>query len=286
MAQTSGGKHIDLRTIVVPLDGSSYAERAIEPAAQLAVRFGLTIGAVQVAPERPKAEADYLTRVTAERGLEWSEVIEAQDVAEGIIGVAAAQRALVCMATHGHGRAKALIGSVAERVVARTTDPIVLVGRTVDTTRRHRLERIVVALDGSDESESVCEPAIGWAGRFGLRVELVTVASEPLPTMTPEEPPRRSFGLPEPEAYIQGVAERHQTPGVAVIGSALIDPISPASALEHLLRDPPGALVAMTTRGRTGMQRLIHGSVAGSILDNSPVPALLFATHRPDTPGS
>jgi nucleotide-binding universal stress UspA family protein len=268
---------IDLRTVVVPLDGSSYAERAVEPAKWLAARIGVSVGIAHVVRTRDSADPDYLARTLDERGLEWLEVVEAEDVAQAIADVAASQRALVCMATHGHGRAQALVGSVAARVLADATEPIVLVGRGVGVTRLHRLERVVVALDGSEGSESVCDPAVAFARRFGLDVELVTVASEPLATMSPEDPPRRSFGLREPETYIDAVARRYHAPDVRVVGRAITDPISPASALEHLLRDPPGALVAMATRGRTGMQRLLHGSGAGTILDNSPVPALMFA---------
>jgi nucleotide-binding universal stress UspA family protein len=44
-------------------------------------------------------------------------------------------------------------------------------------------------------------------------------------------------------------------------------------------------MLAMATRGRTGMQRLIHGSVAGSIVDESPVPAVMITARHAETAG-
>jgi nucleotide-binding universal stress UspA family protein len=74
--------------------------------------------------------------------------------------------------------------------------------------------------------------------------------------------------------------QRYGTEGVHVVGEALIDPISPASALDRLLRNVPSAVLAMATHGRSGMQRIVFGSVAGNIVDVSPMPAVIFRlTH-------
>jgi nucleotide-binding universal stress UspA family protein len=271
---------LDVRAVLVPLDGSAYAERAIRPAELIAARIGIEVGVLQVVADESKADTDYLPSVVEDRRVAWSEIVIDEDAAAGILTAASLRRAVVCMATHGHGRAKAIFGSTAEQVLVRSPEPIAVVGREVDTARLRPPARIVVALDGTDESERICEPAIAWAARFGLVVQLVTVAGEPLERFTDDAPVRRAFGCHNPDDYIRGALSRHATPGVELEGRALIDPISAASGLGHHLREPRDALLAMATHGRTGIERLIHGSVAGRILDQSPVPAVMFGVRQ------
>lgn len=266
------------RTVLVPLDGSAFAERAIGPATVLAKRLGVDVGVVQVVEHEKDADDAYLTKVVREHGLAWHHVAVDDDVAGAIVAVADARDAAVCMATHGHGRAAAVIGSTAEALLARSEEPIVAVGRGVDTQRIRRIDRIVVTLDGSEEAEAVCKPAIAWARQLGLVVNLITVVGEPMTALRDDEPPRRAFGLSDPEAYIASALERHQTEGVDIVGEVLTDPISPASGLATLLRDVPHCVLAMATHNRSGTARLIHGSVAASIVDAAPVPVVLF-TH-------
>lgn len=265
------------RTVLVPLDGSGFAERAIGPAKVLAERLDVGVGVVQVVDDEKDADDEYLTKVAREHGLAWHHTAVDDDVAGGILAVAEARDAAVCIATHGHGRAAAVIGSTLEALLARSEEPVVAVGRGVDTRRIRRIDRIVVALDGSDEAEALCRPAIEWARRLGLVVNLITVVGEPMTSLR-DEKPRRAFGLDEPEPYIASVVERHRTEGVEVVGEVLTDPISPASGLGTLLRDVPHSVLATATHNRSGTARLLHGSVAASIVDAAPVPVVMF-TH-------
>ena len=271
------GTHRVVNTVVVPLDGSGYAERALGPAKVLAARLGVGVGVVKVIGAGREADRDdYLADIARAHGLEWHHIEVADDAAAAIHAVAVARDGVVCMATHGHGRATAVFGSTAEAVLAASAEPVVVVGRGVDTTRVASIDRIVVALDGTAESETVCAPAIRWAREYGLVVNLITVAAEPLTSLTEDEEGHRTFGPQNPDAYIAAAVQRHRTEGVNVVGEVLIDPISPASGLGQLLRDVPHAVLAMTTHGRTGAQRIVHGSVAGNIVDVSPMPVVMF----------
>lgn len=266
-----------VRAVLVPLDGSDLAELAMGPARVLGQRLGVGVGAVQVVDHPDGEHRKYLEEVAERHGLQWAEAVAGDDVAATIRSEAAKRDAVICMATSGHGRTKAVFGSTAEAILAGSTDPIVVVGRSVDPARIRGIERIVVALDGSPESELVCGPAVAWAAQLGLVVNLITVVGEPMPTLHDDEVPRPAFGPHDAGSYIEAAVRRHSGKGADVVGEVLVDPLSPASGLGRLLRDIPHCVLAMATSGRTGLQRLLHGSVAGSIVDESPVPVVMFS---------
>jgi nucleotide-binding universal stress UspA family protein len=141
-------------TLIVPLDGSEFAEAALEPARELAALVGARLVLVGVVPlptapiaaEGPivypsdedvdalEAEArGYLTgicdRLMAGGIAASVEVRRLGEAATRIAEVAAEQgAAAVVMATHGRtGLARALIGSVAGAIVHQGTTPVVLV---------------------------------------------------------------------------------------------------------------------------------------------------------------
>jgi nucleotide-binding universal stress UspA family protein len=273
-------------TILVPLDGSTFAERAIEPARKLAAMLNFRVGVVQCVGEADRgdtADDSYLEVVTQERHLGWYQVAEYNDVPAGILAAAKERNAMVCMSTHGHGRAEVVMGSRAEEILrrcdegARTNLPVVLVGRAYEPDSPQKLRSLVAPLDGTTRSETVCEFAVQWAIRLELALRFVTVVEEGESGLDHSRPPR--FGpLGDPKEYIDAVVKKYQRPGLVVTGEILFDPLSPASGLSQLLRDGLDSLVVMTTRFRTGMQRLLHGSHAGDIIDTSPVMILLYQT--------
>jgi nucleotide-binding universal stress UspA family protein len=75
-------------TVLVPLDGSSYAERAIEPARKLAAMLNIRVGAVRCVGEADQGdnsdgsylEAVDLESVTQDRHLAWYQAAQYTDV--------------------------------------------------------------------------------------------------------------------------------------------------------------------------------------------------------------
>jgi nucleotide-binding universal stress UspA family protein len=138
------------RRILVPLDGSELAERALNQAAALAEAARAQLTLLQVVgpvmpelrsfevarlPEDDEALADlaegYLRRVAAPlvgRGLEVQTVVVRGTPGEQIAATAAAGYDLIAMATHGRGGIERLIvGSVADQVVRTADVPVLLV---------------------------------------------------------------------------------------------------------------------------------------------------------------
>jgi nucleotide-binding universal stress UspA family protein len=167
--------------IVVPLDGSELAERAIDQAAELArltnvpihlvrvvdlgriggggsIVWGLTPWALQRALEEEQhASRDYLERMS--RGLGDKGVVASSDVLHGNTAdeIVAATTAddLVVMSTHGRGGLpRWFLGSVAESVARRAAGPVMLI--------RAHPDEIVLAPATTEEPVRVDEAAVAW----------------------------------------------------------------------------------------------------------------------------
>ncbi len=273
------------KSIMVPLDGSSYAERAIGPAMDLAASLGIKVGIAQVVIDDRFANEAYLTGLAHTHRLGWWQVVVNPDVVHGLDNLAAERSSMLCMSTHGHGRSAAILGSTAEELSLRSAFPVVLIGRSVELNLRQQFQRFVVPLDGTSESETAFSSVLPWARHFGLPIELVTVV-EPVPTpLRNDHPLSPRFG-PEgnPAAYLEDVLVRIPTEGAVVGTHVQFDPISPASGISDMLRNSPDALVVVATHARTGLSRFIHGSVAGTIVDRSPVPVIEFRMPNTEAP--
>ena len=104
----SEGAHNIMTTIVVPLDGSVFAERAIRPACSLAARLEQArVLLVRCAPD----DIDAAQHELDDRASLYSEVVDIEtrlvgsgDPAEVILAIAATEPdGMLCMATHGKG---------------------------------------------------------------------------------------------------------------------------------------------------------------------------------------
>jgi nucleotide-binding universal stress UspA family protein len=271
------------RSVLVPLDGSRYAERAIGPAIDLAGSLGLKVGIAQVVAEDRFANETYLAGLAHNHKLGWWQVVVNLDAVSGLHELAEERASMICMSTHGHGRAAAIVGSTAEELSLRSTLPVVLIGRVAEVDYRRRFDRLVVPLDGTPESEAAYSLALPWARQFGMPLELVTVVEQVLAPLREDHPPAARYGPDgDPGEYLDSVLDRIPAAGAAVSTRVQFDPISPASGMADLLRDTPNALVVVATHARTGFPRFVHGSIAGNIVDHSPVPVIEFRTFSAD----
>lgn len=120
--------------IIVPLDGSEEATLATGPAYVLARRLGVPVRvlALSKAHEDPTEIHDALVAQLGPTG-DLPRVIDVvpirRSVAEDIRELAAQNAsALIVMASHGHGRLAAVVGSVANDILAHAEQAVLLVG--------------------------------------------------------------------------------------------------------------------------------------------------------------
>ena len=303
-----------LRKILVPLDGSAFAEQALPAAGAIARRSGATLTLVRVhhpllygdliavprwEEEERRSEEGYLQQMAA-RMEECFSVRVGTAVLEGPVVEAIRDYVrdhdfgLVVMSTHGRtGLSRAWLGSVADGVVRHLTRPVLLV-RAVDRPstveleddRDRVFERILVPLDGSPNAETILPHVADLASAFGSRVLLLRLV-EPVVTESAD------YALEYPvysRATDAAATEREVESATEYLGSirrrlreehgletsADVRVVDRlAPAIPKFARECEADLVALATHGR-GASRLIVGSVADKVIRAGPGAILLL----------
>lgn len=261
--------------ILVPLDGSPLAAEVVPYIEQIpsATITLLTVNAdaperwVEVTPtgevERVVTEAgspsspDAIAERLRNQGRTVDVRREVGEPAETIIA-AGARADLIVMATHGRsGVERAMLGSVADRVVREGATPTMVVrGTGAGATRP--ITRIVVPLDGFEAAETALPLATRLAATLGLPIHLIQVVA------TPAE-------MRDAAPYILDQVRRLQREHF----TATSDVRAGSTAESILARLTAGDLVVMTTRGQGGVRRLLQGSVADQLVRLAPGPVLI-----------
>ncbi|HEX6420289.1 MAG TPA: universal stress protein [Acidimicrobiales bacterium] len=271
------------RAVLVPLDGSEEAERALAPAAWLAERFGA--GLHQVAARIARDERwwyeNYADEVRAK--LPGSEVhlTDGRGVADAILGTAAGlDPCLVCMATHGRSRSAALLGSTFADVAAKGRAPLVAVGPRASAHTNQAAARLLVCLDGGPLAEQAVPLAASWARALDLRVSLVTVTDPILVSRAEAHADDLYPPDGDPQAYLDAVAARDDLAGLAVDREIMWGLAYPHIGIGEHLERHPAALVVATSHARTGVARAALGSEVAKIVHRSPAPVLVQPAAR------
>lgn len=273
-APLTGGP-LGVNYIVVPLDGSPFAERALPVAAWVAAGLGAGVHPVEIVRGDEEAEGAirYLDSVSRRHHATGWDVFQRDDVAEALAETVASSPArMTCMATHGQDRSTTLLGSVAAAVLDRSDRPVMLVGPEAQAVTAADAA-IVVAVDGTGGDDALVAVALGWASKLGRGLEIVTVA-EPAPAGASEAtPPRQVRGPAEPEKYVASLVARAAGTSVAVTSRVAYDPVSVRDGLIPVL-DRTAAFVVLGSRPRPGESRMALGSDAARIVHDAPVPAV------------
>jgi nucleotide-binding universal stress UspA family protein len=141
--------------------------------------------------------------------------------------------------------------------------------------------RVLVALDGSPSAEAVLRFLLEIAGPLDMTVLLLRVL-EPVPPVVIEGVRH----MIEDVASRRRDAEEYLAPIAAALRSRGVDvswQVRRGRAAEQILAaamESSVHLIAMATHGRTGLGRLLFGSVAEAVLRRAPVP--VFMIRQPD----
>ena len=284
-------------TILVPLDGSDLAMRALPYAVRLAranrARLVLLHAASAKAVEsNATAEVDTvlaqddLADHLRERGVRATTWLVYGDAGPAIADAAVDLRAdLIVMSTHGRGGLGRLVhGSVADYVLRHVPVPVVLVtAKSVPAwTDGHSL-RVLVPLDGSSFAEKALGPASELAET--LRADLVLLRTAELSSASGIAPWSQS-GRPHQQAldeamqYLEQVAVPLRAAGHRT--ALRVAAGHPADMIASVAADLSPGLVVMATHGRGMLSRLVLESVAAEVLRRLTVPVLLVRPAERD----
>jgi nucleotide-binding universal stress UspA family protein len=269
--------------LIVPIDGSEHSWRAAEVAVALAKRCDGRVEVLEVVFEARELSDAELRLDRGIRRLDEPDVEISPTASLASEGVAAAiaefaeQRpdAVLVMASHGRGRSAALLGSIAEDVLRRTFGPIVVVGPRVEASDFSG--PIVVAVDGSELSESALPLAAAWGIELRSTPWVVEVAQPDL-TMPSDV---------DPGAYPARLAAKLTRDSSHEVQYELLRGRHPDKAVADFVDGVDASLVVASTHGRTGAARFVVGSVAAGFVRHVACPVLLLRPpHLRDTAGA
>jgi nucleotide-binding universal stress UspA family protein len=307
------------RQIVVPLDGSEQAERALAVAARIARRANGTVTLVQVVGAEAARGSDAVPVHTGNRllatqylermrqrpelaGVPTSVVVRDGDPTEQL-GIAARRHGadLIVLSHRRHGPAAAFFaGSIADQLMRRSPVPVLALHAGAVTEFRDGQVgatrwpvQALVPLDGSPLAETAIPCALellrALEDGHGVKLHLMYVLD-----------PKQAYrsGIAETEAmhearlYLESVTARIAADPVwrSIALTAKVEPdANVVLGIERVaeqganLRGDTFDFVAMATHGREGMARWLAGSITEGLVHDIHVPVLIVHSQHEQT---
>lgn len=284
--------------ILIPLDGSKFAEAVLPYARLLAQDLNIPVDLLCVNDPHdttacaPYMVNEYLATIGASFGGSAGLIVESGHTAATIVECAAAEpEMLIAMATHGYsGTKRWLLGSVAEKVLHAAANHVLLVHPANGQARPEaKFTAVVVPLDGSKLAETVLPTVSELALRLTLRVDLVRVArriySAPpeafLPVFGANAPNLKKLwdeAHDEANRYLIDTASQLRRQGLSQVDSLVLESGADgaAAAIVDLVKRTPDSLVAMCTLGASGIGKWPLGSVTERVVRHTSGPVLVI----------
>ncbi|MBI2359237.1 MAG: universal stress protein [Deltaproteobacteria bacterium] len=294
--------------ILVPLDGSKLSEgilpyaRSMVKALNIPVELLVVIGPEVISTFTDPGRGRYVDVVEADmkrNSLEYLKTkarsfpvpshvtcsTEIGSAAEAIVEKGSADSdTLIAMATHGRsGVQRWLLGSVADKVLRATANPLLLV-RSVDgdsTEGGAMLKKIVVPLDGSQLAETVLPHVKPLAQEMGLAVVLLRVYSlltggymVEAEAYTPALDKILEEIKAEATTYLEEKTRQLTREGLKNVSYMLLEGDA-AGGIIDFARKTPDNLIGMCTHGRSGVGRWMLGSVTDRVVRHGGDPVLI-----------
>jgi nucleotide-binding universal stress UspA family protein len=305
------------KRILVPLDGSELAERALPYAEELAGKLGSEVILLNVRtpsedPDNPEHRV-YLSKMatTTEQDIKKSPAlppggkvkVESAIIgspgllthpAEEILDYAEKKNiSLIVMATHGRtGIRRWTLGDTANKVARASKSPVLLIRASSDVPESVHLDKILVPLDGSKQSEAVLPYIENLASKLKTKISLLNVVEPPYHYYPYPAGPGVEGILRAPyteeelkplkvvaEQYMKSVSEKLMAEGIKTSYEVRV-----GSAGEEIIKaegEIHPDIVAMSTHGHSGFGRWEHGSVTDKVLHAGNTPLLLVRPKQP-----
>ena len=293
--------------ILVPLDGSAVAEQVLPYVRTLAGGLKIPVelmGVVDMAELDSHISGekgrylDTLMEDSVRRCGEYlkgvaqtfphasvSFAVEEGRAAEVIIAKAVADKeTLITMATHGRsGINRWLLGSVAEKVLRGSANPLLLVRAKAEAKAEGEatLKSIVVPLDGSGVAESVLPTVLEIAKKLNIEIVLFRACNVPYSVFGGV---RDHFAIVdellgaikgEARDYLEKQIEELKKQGANKV-SYVLEQGTSADQIISLGRKTPDNLIAMCTHGWSGVKGWVLGSITETVVRHSGDPVLII----------
>jgi nucleotide-binding universal stress UspA family protein len=299
--------------MLIAVDGSDHAELAVDLIASAPWPSGSSVHSVEVVetgaalfggpwPALAIAQAqsieDELVSTARDRvaqtrerfaaaGLESSSAVLRGRPALAIVEAAAQMSAdLIVVGSRGHGVIESMVlGSVSSEVVDHASIPVLV-------TRARTMDKVILAWDGSECARSAADLMRRWPALAGSAVRVVSVTEVQLPWWTGFPVVGSPVMLPlyadvvaasrhHHETLARDMAEELREAGLEAEADAREG--DAAAEILAAARSAAADLIVLGTHGRTGLHRLLLGSVARNVLHHAHASVLIIPD--PKRPG-
>lgn len=302
------------KSLLVPVDGSGFSARALPVAVELARRCDATLHVAMV--HDPSAFIPFvpgevavpvfdreLLREKRQASQVALDAAVASVTAQGVRAVGALLEGtvveslveygqqvaaeLTLMTTHGRsGFTRFRLGSVASSYLVRATAPVLLVhgaGADGEPTPALPSGQLLVPLDGSPFAEQVVPHAARFADACKMTLALFSVVIPQAVSMAP-------FGMESllADTAMLGQEEQLRSDYLTRIAAGCpagttVQCVTDMSTARSVLNAASTAgAVAMATHARSGLARLVLGSVTDEVIRHAPVPTLVYRPASDD----
>jgi len=266
--------------ILVCLDGSAIAEKILPLAQEIASRKGAKVILLRVVADSKEllTEESYMRQRAGLFHVPFRFLIASDPAVAIIEELAKNPRATAGLTTHGRTAwREALLGSVATKVIRGARRPVLLYRpRSENSAIPAKITTLVVTLDGSQFSEKILPAAIEMAKSLNSRIMLL----QALPTESAEAV-RAALPLGDvlESSYLQGKAAEIKKkyeiePSWDVLHGEAGD------AICRYVNGMQDTVLAMTSHARSGLERVVFGSVAATCIRHADVPILIYWPER------
>lgn len=288
------------KKILIPLDGSELAEKALPYAKSIAKlkNSNVILFAVSLTifvDRRDRLFTSYL-EVTAkelnEVGIKATTATSYGDVAEEIVKYANNKKMdLIIMATHGYSGTKQwMFGSITQKVLYGTEIPVLLI-KSKSPEVSVEFNRILLPVDGSSFSESTFPYVEELTKKTNKEILLLHICEPPIvpsygsrpinPTWKKYRDDMWAEMEQQSTSYLKKTTTALKKKGIKVksrVVKAQTNEV--AQTIMQISKEENIDLIVIATQGRAGVNRWVHGSVANRIVEDFPQPILLI---RPAT---
>jgi nucleotide-binding universal stress UspA family protein len=272
--------------ILLSTDGSEYSEGAIREAIKLAKKCSSRLSVISVIETNPEFETlapqvvekaeraarEHVEAVKArakKEGVDCEIVIhEGEDSYKYIVDEAVKSKStMIVMGRRGRtGLKRLMMGSVTARVIGYAPCTVLVVPKAAQFECRN----ILIATDGSKYGDAAAAEAISMAKQCGSRLTVLSVVpSESISPMdiVASQMQRELIAeqeLQAAERNVKKVKDAAEKEGVKADGLVLGG--KPSEAIIETAREKNADLIVLGSHGRTGVEKLLMGSVAERVI--------------------
>jgi nucleotide-binding universal stress UspA family protein len=289
------------KRLLVPLDGSELAERAMPYAQTIAKTMGseITLFTVSIASveqlDRPmKAYLELKVKELQAQGIKASSSVAYGTVPDEIVGFADRNNIdLIIISTHGYSGIKRwVLGSVARKVLYGTSVQVLLIKSKAPKISRVELKKLMLPLDGSSFSESPIPFINQLTKDTRSEIFLTVVCEPPLVPSYGDHPINPTWEKHRDEVWLEAKKQAAEylkkmeavlkKQGMKVRSQVIAGELGRvAEALLQAADKDKIDLITMATHGRSSVSRWVYGGTANRIVEQSIQPVLLVRPSKP-----